>query len=521
MHEIKLNLNYAYNWYSKNNIYVKGYIFDKNNNLLIEEKLISYFENITNENEFKDKLIDANGIFSVIIEDGDDLYIGVDRLRTFPVFYIQHNNTLYISDDTYYLKNKFNYKIDEFSSKEFLFTGYTTGKNTLIQNIYQVQAGEYLAFKDNKLKTKFYSDYIVNKADIDNSDLTVLQDKFLNILDNVADRLIRFADGRQIVVPLSGGYDSRLIACLLKKKNYQNVFCFTYGAKDSLEVSISRQVSERLGFDWFSVEYNEETIKDNFYKTVDFQKLCKYASNYSSVFHIQDYFAIKDLKEKDLIEQNAIIAPGHSGDFLAGSHIGDLEADSSIDKIINQILEKDYNLNNGSKHNFIDKITNSLQKEGVSYSKFDNWVLKERLAKFIVNSNRTYEYFGHQHAMPFWDTELVEFFRVLPLRHKENRDFYNNVLFHIFQDFNVPFRREIKKQSKVEMNIKSILKKITPSIILKNIKKKRYNDFNNFNLITKIFGKKLNKKFQPNQLNAAFSLWYLKQIKNLDILDKR
>ena len=36
---------------------------------------------------------------------------------------------------------------------------------------------------------------------------------------------------RQILIPLSGGYDSRLIASGLKKIGVNNVVCFSYGQK--------------------------------------------------------------------------------------------------------------------------------------------------------------------------------------------------------------------------------------------------------------------------------------------------
>ena len=51
-----------------------------------------------------------------------------------------------------------------------------------------------------------------------------------------------------LLIPLSGGYDSRLIACLCKKSGLENVTCFTYGREDSFEVAISKKVASALGY---------------------------------------------------------------------------------------------------------------------------------------------------------------------------------------------------------------------------------------------------------------------------------
>ena len=68
MVEIKLNYNYGYEWYSIDDIYVKGYIYDHNDNLLKDDSLVNYFSEVNNEEDFKNKLINANGLFSIIIK---------------------------------------------------------------------------------------------------------------------------------------------------------------------------------------------------------------------------------------------------------------------------------------------------------------------------------------------------------------------------------------------------------------------------------------------------------------------
>lgn len=74
-----------------------------------------------------------------------------------------------------------------------------------------------------------------------------LEKTFSDSLDTVLTRLLENSKGRQLVIPLSGGLDSRLLAAWLKKLKAPNIKTFTYGKPDSPETSISEQVASALG----------------------------------------------------------------------------------------------------------------------------------------------------------------------------------------------------------------------------------------------------------------------------------
>lgn len=506
MLNLQLNYNYGYKWYSSNKVYVKGYLFDKNNNLLEKDSLINYFTNINNEEEFIQKLINTNGIFSVIIQMKDLILFAVDKTRTFPLFYIENNNKLYVSDDTYNLKNLNNVQIDNISIDEYISTGYVTGRDTLLKNIYQVQSGEYISYKKNNLNRNFYFDYITKE--IINKDFNTLKNNFLNVLDNTIKRLIKFADGKQIVIPLSGGYDSRLIVALLKKHNYQNVFCFTYGNKDSFEVNISKKVAKELGYDWYFVEYNKKTIPYNYPNSENFQDYYKFASNHVSIFLTQDYFAVKYLYENNLIKNNSVFAPGHTEIFFGDNQL------VKKDVIVKSIIERYYRLS--KRKEFYNKL-NYLNEVNVPkklyYSVYNNFNLKEKQSKFTVNANRIYEFFGYKHSIPLGDSEIIEFFRVLPPAYKLNFKFYNKVILEeIFDNMNIGFRKQ--KERTWKRNIKNIIKKNLPIFLKRKLIHTQYNDFNNFYLMHTPIQLEVNNKYSIVELNLLLAEWYCLKVKN-------
>ena len=516
--QVNLNYNYGYRWYSNSNTKVKGYIFDKKNFLYEKKNLLDYFENINTEEEFKDRISSANGIFSVIIQNEKSIMLAVDKTRTFPLFYINNENDFIISDDTHYLKENYKNSLDEIESDEFLSIGHVMGKETLLKNMFQLQSSEFLISNDNGLNQKFYFDYLTKKIPIKSFD--ELKSEFLDILRDLIQRIIKFANGRQIVIPLSGGYDSRLIASLLRQANYENVFCFTYGRKSSYEVIISEKVARELNYKWLFVEYNEQTVDQNYPQSNEFQEFYKFASNHTSIFHMQDYFAVKYLHDNKIIKNDAIFVPGHSGDFLGGSHLDKAEI-ANKNNIIDVIYQKQNILNKKTLNNkkvLKEKISSLIEgeniKEEFSYSIDENFNLKERQSKFIVNSQRTYEYFGYQHAIPLWDSKIIDFFKALPLKYKLNSYFYVKIIFeNIFNHLNVQYKKSKTMSDKNKDKIKKIFKKIFPEFLEDIILEYKNQDINRATLIVIPLLKEINENIPLRNRDWIIAEWYISKIK--------
>tara|TARA_B110000503_G_scaffold100914_1_gene150921 strand:+ start:2686 stop:4254 length:1569 start_codon:yes stop_codon:yes gene_type:complete len=516
--QVNLNYNYGYRWYSNNNIKVKGYFFDEKNFLYEKDNLLNYFENINTEEEFKNRISSINGIFSVIIQNKKFIMLAVDKTRTFPLFYIDNENDFIISDDSYYLKENHKNNLDEINSDEFLSIGHVMGKETLLKNIFQIQSGEFLISNDNRFKKSFYFDYLTKNISIKIFD--ELKSEFLDILRDLIQRIIKFANGRQIVIPLSGGYDSRLIASLLRQANYENVFCFTYGRKSSHEVIISEKVAKELNYNWLFVEYNEQTIDQNYPQSNEFQEFYKFASNHTSIFHIQDYFAVKYLHDNQIIDNDAIFAPGHSGDFLGGSHFDKSEI-ANKNNIIDIIYQKQKILNKKTFNNkkaLKEKISSLIEGENIKeefiYSIDENFNLRERQSKFIVNAQRVYEYFGYQHSMPLWDSKIIDFFKVLPLKYKLNSYFYEKIIFEeVFNHLNVQYKKSKTMNDKNKDKIKKIIRTVFPDFLEDIIMKYKNPDINRETLFAIPLLKEINENILLRHSNLIIAKWYISKIK--------
>ncbi len=274
-----------------------------------------------------------------------ELLAAVDRVRSIPLFYGQKGADFYMSDSADWVRQQVaNKEIDPLAREEFLLTGYVTGPDTLFPDVKQLQAGEALSVQDNGesliIKPIRYYRFI-HKYESPKS-MKELMEEHDQVLLRVFNRLIERADGRTIVVPLSGGYDSRLIVLMLKRLGYESVITFSYGRTGNKESEVSRKVAESLGLPWVFVEYSNE-LWYAWYHSEDYKEYAYFAHGCTSLPHIQDWPAVWQLNRDNVITTDSIFVPGHSADLPAGSRsqaVPELYVTNSLDtlQLFNSIL---------------------------------------------------------------------------------------------------------------------------------------------------------------------------------------
>lgn len=467
---IKLQLEHqcAFPWFSNGNIWCKGFLFDMENHLYKEEALLHYFENVANEAAFEERIRNANGQFAVIVQNGEMLWAATDRLRTFPLFYRQLDDLFLVSDEVDVLKSAAKTDLDMEAATIFRGTGYVTGARTLLKEIFQIQAGEYITLKDNILTKKSYHHF---GSSIRSITWNEAQIELENILERVAERWIKLLNGRQAAISLSGGFDSRLLAYLLHKHHYPNVICFTYGAAEhNPEKKRAQKTAEQLGLPWHFIDY-EPYKNQKVTESEDFKQYYRYAAQYVSKFYFSEYFAMQHLNSEHLLEKDAVICPGHSGDMIAGSHLRPyMSRYHCRHEVILDLLYQHFQLRKSTfaeRRLFKNSAKNQLHfTKGLQlYQLYEDWDLKERQSKYIVNSCKLWEHNGFQYLLPLWDTELTDFFAALPFEYRLHAKLYRSVLSKWFQQAGILFPEDIQKIENPHLQgIKTLIKRIFPFV---------------------------------------------------------
>ncbi|MCK4853724.1 MAG: hypothetical protein KAT31_05675, partial [Bacteroidales bacterium] len=345
MIKVKLAYNNGFPWHTRDGCHVRGYLFTRENRYLSGPDLSDYFLPADDFNDFMKRVTEANGMFSVILLKEGKAFMASDCIRTFPLFYSISGTDGILSDSVDQIHEmKGSWKFNHQASYEFKATGFVTGRETLSENIYQVQAGEAILIEGDKVQQRLYSTYQTRQTDFPSFDalLQGLEGMSARVFKRLTDSL----QGRTAVIALSGGYDSRFIAAMLKRSGYRKVICFTYGREGNPDMILSKKVADTLGYQWIPVVYTEELV-EGYLQDDAFYDYVRYTSNWVSMFFMQEYFAIRYLKEQQLVPEDSVFIPGHSADFFAGSQFikhGITVRDETTKQIGKRIWDIKYNL---------------------------------------------------------------------------------------------------------------------------------------------------------------------------------
>jgi asparagine synthase (glutamine-hydrolysing) len=403
-----------------------------------------------------------NGFYAWVEQSPGQIRAAVDHIRSRPLFYGLTEGRFYLSDDAEWVRQQVgDREMDPVAREEFQLAGYVTGADTLFPDVKQLQAGECLIARQTEagpvVETHRYYRFLHQEpAETNEPDLRA---ELVRVTVRVMQRLIDYANGRQIVIPLSGGYDSRLIATMLKRLGYGNVLTFTYGVPGNKESDYSKRVADALGLRWHFVEYSESLWREA-WQTTERWEYQKWASGWNSIAHVQDWLAVQKLKQGGVIEADAIFVPGHTGDFVAGSHIPDEAFERTafdLEDIEEAILRKHYSLapmklfsiSSAQWHARIRERTERTQcAHPFEFADgFEKWDWQERQAKFICNSVRVYEFYGYDWWMPLWDLEFMRFWEEVPLALRKGREWYVSYAQSSFKKCSVRKSYELKNAS--------------------------------------------------------------------------
>lgn len=454
--EIYIEEKLGRNWLEKEGVFFTGCFF-YDGGFLNDGQVYDCLSKIKTLDDCKILLKNLNGFFSFIIKTQNKVFVAVDRVRSIPLFYTTKDNKLFISNDAEAVRRVTgDIDFDPIAVQEFT-AQIVCGSDTLFADVKQVQPGDCIGYELNNANSiniiSFKYFIFTHSEKYDEQDRPQLERNMLAVFSDCVDRLIKYANGRQLVLPLSAGYDSRFIALMLYKKGIKNVLCFSYGKKENFEAEISKQVADILGFKWEFVEYTDDLWHERCH-TDEYLKYLRIASGWSSLPHIQDWPAVWELKKRRKLDNNAVFIPGHIGDSLAGSDVPFVAISNCKPNIANffynlfihcynnlQDLPKDIlpNKINNKWHIFKDRVSKELEITSISSAAEyadanERWNWQEANPKFIINSVRVYEFWGYDWYLPFVDKDFMEYWKDVPLCLRSGKKMYNEVVDSFFSE---------------------------------------------------------------------------------------
>ena len=443
----KVLVSESYGWHKIEKdhliLWFKGYLYNSN-----EQSILSQAVHFLNTNTFNINVLSKwskslSGHFAFILIADDSIFAAVDKVNTIPLFYSSNKDDCFIANKASLIKDRISknhHKINNQASLEIAMSGYTIGSKTLYQDLFQLTAGECLFFEKSSLNRIFYYTYSPWKVK-DRSERELIKD-FNVILNATMSELVDSIKGRQVVIPLSAGNDSRLIASGLKHFGIDNVLCFSYGRKGNFESKMASLISHKLGYKWEHIDINDSS-KKKFFKSKKYKAYIDNYDSYSSIPAVQDIAEMCYIKEKNLVSDDAIIINGNSGDYITGGHLPQATLlNTNKDDIWKQFLLKHYvlwgKLNTHTNHSLIvkqlvkmaesRKITGFLKNNDSPFL-FEAVEYLGRQSMYVVNQQEAYDFNNYDWRLPLWSNSFLSFWESVPFEYKVGQRLYSKVLY--------------------------------------------------------------------------------------------
>lgn len=384
----------------------------------------SCIRNAQSPDEVFEYLGRVSGTFGLIISNERFLLASPGSFRNWPIYYRWLNDGSFVISDhpNQLISPSETPEINEIAESEFRHAGYCTGRDTLISGIQQVLPGEALILRMDrkKLETRRIFVYPAGSYYVSdekgNLDLTqYLHNTYHRVLSDI----IESAGDRTIVLPLTGGYDSRLLALLLAEKGRKDVHCVTYdlGGR-SWEVSTASRVARHLGFRWSRIPLNGSLWR-SWYYSHSFIEFQNWVSGWSSHPHRHEWPTAQFVRQTYGEGDNTLILSAICAGSIAGAFARNSVPDNehgNRHRVAETIVNQFYHLNgrpaDDKRRILVGRVQEVLNDLAGHIS--DNaellpaWEWQERESKHIAGAMRVYEWHGIPWAAPFMDRRICE-----------------------------------------------------------------------------------------------------------------
>jgi asparagine synthase (glutamine-hydrolysing) len=428
-------------------VWFAGYLYDNDRNLNREQVGAKLAALPADSSALRDALAGIDGQFAAVVARQDATIAVVDHIASYPLLLDVADSKITIADRAQSLGYEGRIApadLDRTAATVFAMSGFSIGTATLRRTTSWLPAGGFAVVDGNGIRTG--SHYVYSAWEVPAEPQADLEGALEALLGRIFERTIRALDGRTVLLPLSAGQDSRLIAAGLWKFGYKNVKCFSYGQPGNFEARAARQLAERLNYSWTFVPYGHRMQRTGVGRGGHAQYR-QFSDTLAAVPFEQDYFALKELKRRGLITDDAVIINGQSGDFITGNHIpaalGPDAADGAGDNwdmIINALIAKHHSLwaalaTPQNLQVVREATTASLRAIGapqrpgrVAYGLYEFVEYGDRQSKYVVGGQRAYDFFGLAWRLPLWERPFVEFWRTAPLEAKYQQRLYRQTL---------------------------------------------------------------------------------------------
>ncbi len=387
-----------------------------------------------------------DGHFALVVLGAGRAWAAVDPVRAYPLIWADDGGRVLVSHSGPAIEARLGLgprDIDPAMAAAVAHGSFTIGNATLYPRVRQIGPGQYLWVDGEGAVVCRYHRWepwkpVEAAAEDLAQPLSALNRKLIG-------DLVASAGGRPILVPLSAGLDSRFMVSGLKEAGYANVRCVAYGLAGNREAEMSREIARRLGYPWTFVPYTQARMRHTF-RDPDYAAYKAYSDSLTGIHFPQEYRMLADMIADHGLAPDTIVVNGQSGDFIAGNHVPAslFENAGSVaarrERVIAALMAKHFKhwtalatparlaTIAGRLAMEIEAIGGMPASPGADHGIYEYCEFQDRQSKYVVNGQRTYEYFELDWRLPLWDRAYLDFWAKAPLAAKKRESLYRDVL---------------------------------------------------------------------------------------------
>lgn len=219
------------------------------------------------------------------------------------------------------------------------------------------------------------------------------------------------------LVPLSGGFDSRIIlSALMKFTESKNIYAYSYGAKGTLDYEIGRKLAQKIGINHlsFDMQSYQFDLDDLLYNSNAMKQQ-------AVLFHNPPLSIIDNLFE------NFHCWSGIVGDVVGGSAFSYRSSKNESEAIIKYLTSKKYSpdANDSNVECFKNLIGNNFCSGNTSLTLDEKLIFTERYENFykpVICAGKM------KFQKPFVNNRFSDFMFNLPVEFREGCNLYHNFI---------------------------------------------------------------------------------------------
>ncbi|MFW5721454.1 MAG: asparagine synthase-related protein, partial [Bacteroidota bacterium] len=356
------------------------YLSSHNKSYFKEKKISDIIDEIKKaDGEYLSVSINSKGIIKII----------TDRYSSRPCFYAEINNNIYFSSNISFLVSLLPESVtfDPVGVFQMLNLDHTVGGRTTFNEIKRIRPANEFEINDGVVVKKETYWSVKYKPDPINDYKEFAGKVFHEMVESIRKR----TSNKEGFMSLSGGLDSRLIACAVDKKRF-NAFTFVNSLSESntREVKVAKQVARKLG-----INHRVKAFDGRLSIFDVIEDVIQLTGGQVAVHHsakVMEY-----IKE---IQRHGFHLGGGPGDTLAGAQVFTKKVDfdeKAVDEFVNHKLKypavflKKISTNKGD-FDLIEKLRSSIKE---SFSGLNEkylpqlvsaWGLRERQPAFTLTS---------------------------------------------------------------------------------------------------------------------------------------